>query len=718
MIRRLLFIAAFAFLAFGTMPSTQAQESWNDAEILIGSNLAACGEAIAAQPQDAAVWRKRAEVWYAVRAYQQAMQDTRQALKLDPNSAEAYALRAALYEQKGDTKKALRDLNRALEINPNFVRGYAQRSALYYLLEQEEASLADLKNMANVRYGEDINLYIPQMIRLRMQKNFERFAATQPTRKKFHTGFFPAHEAPFFIRGKGGLDSTLPLALPTPPEFGVGAKPPQTEAQVLRRGSLLLLSGARDKAILWFNLALQMNPQSADAYYNRGIAYASSHFYGINNHTFDDRNSPESKSEQPRFLWRENALQDLRQAVALRPSFAEAHYALGELHADRGDDAEANRSFATAVRALPRLREAQVLRVYSQKGAAGIQQLYQSEHLTNQLKPYDQKIDKEPRNADAYFARALHSRKLGIYDDLAEYIFLCGLQLSPNRTDMTMDYVKHSLRFVLAPGDQQPDRMLLDHVIKAEPNQAEAYYRRGLLALCSDPLPNPRHDFSALKNKINRDLFYQTMQQSDAAALADFSQAAALEPENRTYRRAKEAALRQKARRSQQQASPPVNEARDFSQDKSYVLYADIYDAVEKALTTKTYTPELASRMSQKVFDRVSYQHVAKRSTHRNEEPRGVYCLLKQTGERADPQNPQIVYIDMTYSLEIAYEDSNVFFPQENITFTVALDGAMGKIIDCKEYQAPRKSWLRGLLETSPSEMKTSQKTDKRSITI
>jgi tetratricopeptide (TPR) repeat protein len=82
-------------------------------------------------------------------AYDQAIADFTETLKLTPNRVEAYHNRGEAYRLKGDYEQALADYNRALTINPNYAKAYYARGIVYSNMGEYDKALADFTQAAS-----------------------------------------------------------------------------------------------------------------------------------------------------------------------------------------------------------------------------------------------------------------------------------------------------------------------------------------------------------------------------------------------------------------------------------------------------------------------------------------------------------------------------------------------------------------------------------------
>ena len=133
-----------------------------------------------------------------------------------------------------------------------------------------------------------------------------------------------------------------------------------------------------DDAITHYTEAVRLNPEYAEAYYNRGKAY-------------DD------KEEFDR------AIQDLDKAIDLNPKYAEAYYNRGKAYDDKEEFDRAIQDYNKAIDLNPKYAEA----YYNRGKAYG-----RKTEFDRAIQDLDKAIDLNPKYAEAYINRgAAYGRK-------------------------------------------------------------------------------------------------------------------------------------------------------------------------------------------------------------------------------------------------------------------------------------------------------------------
>ena len=209
---------------------------------------------------------------------------------------------------------------------------------------------------------------------------------------------------------------------------------------VFQQGNFLMMLGQSDKAIEAYSHAIELNPNNAIAYYNRGTAH-------------------HSKGELDR------AIADYNKAIELNPEFAEAYNNRGNTCSDKGELDRAIADYNKAIELNPRLELA-----YYNRGAVH----YNKGELDRAIADYNKAIELKPDYAKAYNNRGNAYHDTGKLDRaIADYNK--AIELKPNYTDAYYNR-----------GDTYRDKGELDcaitdydKAIELNPELAEAYNNRG-----------------------------------------------------------------------------------------------------------------------------------------------------------------------------------------------------------------------------------------------
>ena len=226
---------------------------------------------------------------------------------------------------------------------------------------------------------------------------------------------------------------------------------------VFQLGNFLMMIGQIDKAIEAYSHVIELKPEMATAYSNRGSAY------GYNGDL-------------------KKAIQDFNKAIELNPDFAGAYYNRGRTYSRKGDLKKAIQDFNKAIELNPDFAEAYTNRgnVYIRKG-----------NLGQAIQEYDKAIKLKPDDATAYYNRGrAYSRKDDIDQSIKDYSK--AIELNP---DFAEAYNNRGNAYI---GKGDYDRTIKDYdkVIELEPNNAKAYNIRGVTWLHLRNWNNARLDLT------------------------------------------------------------------------------------------------------------------------------------------------------------------------------------------------------------------------------
>jgi tetratricopeptide (TPR) repeat protein len=83
-------------------------------------------------------------------AYDKAIGDYTEAIRLDPNSSTAYRVRGWVYSNKGDYDRAIADYNQTIKLNPNDALAYSNRGLAYCNKKDYDRGIADYNQAIRV----------------------------------------------------------------------------------------------------------------------------------------------------------------------------------------------------------------------------------------------------------------------------------------------------------------------------------------------------------------------------------------------------------------------------------------------------------------------------------------------------------------------------------------------------------------------------------------
>jgi lipoprotein NlpI len=112
--------------------------------------IAACDEAIQANPQSAANFNNRGYEFRSKGDIDRAMTDFNKAIELNPKYAMAFNNRANIYRDRGDSGQALADYGKAIEFNPKYDPAYLNRGLTYLYGGSPDKALADINQASEL----------------------------------------------------------------------------------------------------------------------------------------------------------------------------------------------------------------------------------------------------------------------------------------------------------------------------------------------------------------------------------------------------------------------------------------------------------------------------------------------------------------------------------------------------------------------------------------
>lgn len=214
-------------------------------------------------------------------------------------------------------------------------------------------------------------------------------------------------------------------------------------------------------AIEDYSRAIQLNPNFAPAYNNRGNAR-----YTLGN--------------------KQGAMEDYNRAIQLDPNFANAYTGRGNIRDDLGDEREAIEDYNRAIQLDPNNANAYYNRGITRNKLGDKQ---------GAIEDYDRAIRLDPNNANAYNNRGYVRSALG---DLQGAIqdFNRAIRLDPN---LALAYNNRgAARYEL--GDKQGAIEDYDRAIQLDPNYANAYTGRGNARYTLENKQGAREDYQKAAN--------------------------------------------------------------------------------------------------------------------------------------------------------------------------------------------------------------------------
>lgn len=156
MLKNPFIVLAASLFALAVVPLSYAADNAATAHGKKGVDMAQQGafdqaigeftEAIKLAPTDPRFYRDRGGVYLTTKRFQEAAADFSKAVELAPKDYAGYSLRGAAESELLQLDQALVDLNKALELKPNDPQTLERRGLVYYRQKNYQASLDDYNN--------------------------------------------------------------------------------------------------------------------------------------------------------------------------------------------------------------------------------------------------------------------------------------------------------------------------------------------------------------------------------------------------------------------------------------------------------------------------------------------------------------------------------------------------------------------------------------------
>ena len=216
-----------------------------------------------------------------------------------------------------------------------------------------------------------------------------------------------------------------------------------------------------EKAIKHYGKAIELNPNFAEAYNNRGNAYSD-------------------KDELNR------AIQDFDKAIDLKPDIAEAYYNLGVAYGNKGEHDRAIQDYNEAIERKPDYAKAYYNRgvAYGNKG-----------EFDQAIQDYTKAIELNPNDAEAYNNRGIAYGKKGNFEQAIQD-FNKAIELKP---DFAEAYYNRGIAYRIKGNFEQAIQDF-NEAIELKPDYAKAYFNRGCTWLHLGEWEKAKADLTTAKN--------------------------------------------------------------------------------------------------------------------------------------------------------------------------------------------------------------------------
>ncbi|MFM6045103.1 MAG: tetratricopeptide repeat protein [Dolichospermum sp.] len=203
--------------------------------------------------------------------YKGAIFDYTQAIKIDPNYADAYRGRGTAYFVLNDYQKAIFDYTQAIKIDPNYADAYTGRGSAYVLLKNYQKAMNDLNQAIKINPNDGLAY---------LYRSYARAGLGDIQ------GFTEDSNKGTIIMRKTTHNSS---------------------------GGTNFLLGRYKVAIAEYTQAIKIDPNYAEAYYNRGKSREKLGDY-------------------------EGAIVDYTQVIKIDPNYIDAYFMRGDIRSKLGDN--------------------------------------------------------------------------------------------------------------------------------------------------------------------------------------------------------------------------------------------------------------------------------------------------------------------------------------------------------------------------------------------
>jgi serine/threonine protein kinase/Flp pilus assembly protein TadD len=275
------------------------------------------------RPDHAHAYYCRANAYFLLRRYQEAVADSTRAIDLDPKFAPAWYNRGVIHNKLGQPARAVTDFTRAIHLEPKFSLAWYNRARTYTKLGRPARAVADFTRAIHLepKFAPAWNN------RGRAYSELGRLdkAVADLTRA---IELEPNDALAWHNRGAAYVKLGQPARAVADSTRAIDLDPKYAAAWN-NRGWAYNLLGQSDKAIADCSRAIDLDPNDALARYNRGVIY-------------DQLNQPAK------------AFTDFSRAIDLDPKFALAWYCRGVVLNKLGQPARAVVDYTRAIKLDPR----------------------------------------------------------------------------------------------------------------------------------------------------------------------------------------------------------------------------------------------------------------------------------------------------------------------------------------------------------------------------
>ena len=250
-----------------------------------------------------------------------------------------------------------------------------------------------------------------------------------------------------------------------------------------------------DKAVEHYTTAINLNPERAEVYTNRGIAYAKKDEFDT---AIQDYNTAINLNPELTEAYNnrgnayrgkgdlEMAIQDHTKAIDLNPKYADAYYNRGFDYWQKGEVDLAIQDYTKTIDLNPEDTDA-----YYNRGIA----YAKKDEFDTAIQDYNTAIHLNPEHANAYTNRGIAYHKNSEFDTAIQD-YNTAINLNPEHANT------YNNRGIVYAGKGEFDKAIQDYTkaIELNPEEATVYYNRGEAWLHLGEWRKAKTDLSTAKN--------------------------------------------------------------------------------------------------------------------------------------------------------------------------------------------------------------------------
>jgi tetratricopeptide (TPR) repeat protein len=228
--------------------------------------------ALALKPDYARAYGRRGLALSFLKDYQRAFSDFDRAIELNPEDTWSYERRGRTYRTFGDYRRAIEDFDRIIELDSNHAWAYYHRGITYRLLKDYQRALADFDRALELRPHYASMLAERGLTCLWMRDLRQAIIDYTHSREidfyylQNHNNWMAIWSGMCYEKPGPGVIKQLEMIATIDPEYPVA---------FVCRGVAMWLRRNFEEALQELEQAVQMAPEEWDAYFWKGMTYAS-----------------------------------------------------------------------------------------------------------------------------------------------------------------------------------------------------------------------------------------------------------------------------------------------------------------------------------------------------------------------------------------------------------------------------------------------------------